>query len=73
MLYSLVSVLSGDCVLVDFFLGCTLLVPPFDGPFLDDPFFFLSIWIQMTNDNISYGSLIYNYICNQCLSPLTLW
>ena len=21
----------------------------------------------------SYGSWIYNYICNQCLSPLTLW
>jgi hypothetical protein len=21
----------------------------------------------------SYGSLIYNYLCNQCLSPLKLW
>ena len=21
----------------------------------------------------SYGSWIYNYLCNQCLSPLTLW
>jgi hypothetical protein len=21
----------------------------------------------------SYGSCIYNYLCNQCLSPLTLW
>ena len=21
----------------------------------------------------SYGSWIYNYVCNQCLSPLTLW
>ena len=21
----------------------------------------------------SYGSRIYNYLCNQCLSPLTLW
>jgi hypothetical protein len=21
----------------------------------------------------SYGSSIYNYLCNQCLSPLTLW
>jgi len=21
----------------------------------------------------SYGSLIYNYLCNQCLSLLTLW
>jgi hypothetical protein len=21
----------------------------------------------------SYGSWIYNYMCNQCLSPLTLW
>ena len=22
---------------------------------------------------LSYGSWIYNYICNQCLSPVTLW
>jgi hypothetical protein len=22
---------------------------------------------------LSYGSWIYNYLCNQCLSPLTLW
>jgi len=21
----------------------------------------------------SYGSWSYNYLCNQCLSPLTLW
>ena len=21
----------------------------------------------------SYGSWVYNYLCNQCLSPLTLW
>jgi len=21
----------------------------------------------------SYGSLIYNYLCNQCLSPQKLW
>jgi len=21
----------------------------------------------------SYGSWIYNYLCNQCLSPLRLW
>jgi len=21
----------------------------------------------------SYGGWIYNYLCNQCLSPLTLW
>jgi len=21
----------------------------------------------------SYGSWIFNYLCNQCLSPLTLW
>jgi len=21
----------------------------------------------------SYGNFIYNYLCNQCLSPLTLW
>jgi len=21
----------------------------------------------------SYGSWIYNYLCNKCLSPLTLW
>ena len=23
--------------------------------------------------SLSYGSWIYNYLCNQCLSPLTLW
>jgi hypothetical protein len=23
--------------------------------------------------DMNYGSWIYNYLCNQCLSPLTLW
>jgi hypothetical protein len=23
--------------------------------------------------SLSYGSLMYNYTCNQCLSPLKLW
>ena len=23
--------------------------------------------------SLSYGSWIYNYLCNQCLSPITLW
>jgi len=23
--------------------------------------------------SLSYGSWIYNYLCNQCLSPLKLW
>ena len=36
-------------------------------------------WIQLLIDQVgtswswSYGSWIYNYLCNQCLSPLTLW
>ena len=33
--------------------------------------------IQITYQGLpwswSYGSWIYNYLCNQCLSPLTLW
>ena len=43
----------------------------------------ISIWIYYTDYNTtnigetvvawSYGSWIYNYICNQCLSPLMLW
>jgi len=27
----------------------------------------LSSWLRL------YGSWVYNYLCNQCLSPLTLW
>jgi hypothetical protein len=45
----------------------------------------MSIWIFITTAHYSiycnqgpswswsYGSWIYNYLCNQCLSPLTLW
>ena len=29
--------------------------------------------IQGPSWSWSYGSSIYNYLCNQCLSPLTLW
>ena len=29
------------------------------------------LWIEGLS--WSYGSLIYNYLCNQCLSPLMLW
>ena len=43
---------------------------------------FVYIWIDLLHiPNLilgavmvwSYGSLIYNYLCNQCISPLTLW
>jgi len=34
---------------------------------------FLSYFKSAPSWSWSYGSWIYNYICNQCLSPLTLW
>jgi hypothetical protein len=30
-------------------------------------------WVQGPSRSWSYGSWIYNYLCNQCLSPLRLW
>ena len=30
-------------------------------------------WFFITSWSWSYGSWIYDYLCNQCLSPLTLW
>ena len=33
---------------------------------------FLTI-MYMTQNDTSYGSWIYNYVCNQCLSPLKLY
>ena len=38
----------------------------------------LMLWVHFSpmakrGSSWSYGSWIYNYICNQCLSPLTLW
>jgi hypothetical protein len=49
--------------------------------------FILSLWFQLFSNHSalspftcrgsswiwSYGSWMYNYLCNQCLSPLTLW
>ena len=36
--------------------------------------FWLHIGLSTTSGtSSSYGSWIYNYLCNQCLSPLTLW
>ena len=34
---------------------------------ITDQLFFILLWSWL------YGSCIYNYICNQSLSPLTLW
>ena len=31
------------------------------------------IFMEESSWSWSYGSWIYNYLCNQCLSPLTLW
>ena len=31
------------------------------------------LWKQWNGPSWSYGSWIYNYQCNQCLSPLILW
>jgi len=30
-------------------------------------------YIEGPSWSCSYGSWIYNYLCNQCLSPLKLW
>jgi hypothetical protein len=32
-----------------------------------------TIWFKESSLSWSYGSWIYNYLCNQCLSPLKLW
>ena len=45
---------------------------------LSDSFFWSSYWVTHFSCGGPswlwwYGSCIYNYICNQCLSPLTLW
>ena len=34
---------------------------------------FLNIWCLGAVVPVIYGSWIYNYLCNQCLSPLMLW
>jgi hypothetical protein len=34
---------------------------------------FSVLWKQWNGPSWSYGSWIYNYQCNQCLSPLILW
>jgi hypothetical protein len=36
-------------------------------------FHFDCLWSQGPSWPWSYGSWIYNYLCNQCLSPLMLW
>jgi len=41
-------------------------------------FFKYTIWLSfivlyLLSPSWSYGSWIYNYLCNQCLSPLKLW
>jgi len=33
----------------------------------------ICILITSQGPSWSYGSWIYNYLCNQCLSPLKLW
>ena len=33
----------------------------------------MKLMYPLTSDVISYGSWIYNYLCNQCLSPMMLW
>jgi len=34
---------------------------------------FKLVQVRGTSWSWSYGNGIYNYLCNQCLSPLTLW
>ena len=41
-----------------------------------NPVHFIEFYISKVNQwgsSWSYGSWIYNYLCNQCLSPLMLW
>ena len=33
----------------------------------------LFLWVKRTSWPWSYGSWVYNYLCNQCLSPMMLW
>jgi hypothetical protein len=35
--------------------------------------FFLRLYLIVIGSLTWYGSWIYNYLCNQCLSPLKLW
>jgi hypothetical protein len=35
--------------------------------------FMCSLFLPGPSWSWSYGSLIYNFLCNQCLSPLKLW
>ena len=41
--------------------------------FVPLPFFFWPLCCREPSWTWSYGSWIYNYLCNQCLSPLKLW
>ena len=54
-----------DLLLFPLIFTHDLLLFPFDLYTQFDHFPFLWPW--------SYGSWIYNYLCNQCLSPLMLW
>jgi hypothetical protein len=39
-----------------------------------DDFIIICVRLYISKDGLwSYGSWIYNYLCNQCLSTLTLW
>ena len=37
------------------------------------PLWAVALYIQGSSWPWAYGSWIYNYLCNQCLSPLMLW
>ena len=54
-----------------FYLDCITVINTF---YSIDTFLF-NFYIQLTglSWSWSYGSLIYNYLCNQCLLSLTLW
>ena len=54
-----------------FFLDCITVI----NTFYSINTFLFNFYIQLTGPSWSwsYGSLIYNYLCNQCLLSLTLW
>jgi hypothetical protein len=45
----------------------------FEGVQKYNPILIHSNWPSYTNLSWTYGSWIYNYQCNQCLSPIKLW
>jgi len=62
------------CCMIEFYMYCCLLISSFERKKLLLLFIFDFILIFTCRGRLwSYGSWIYNYLWNQCLSPLKLW